>query len=128
MVHSTALREANVEHCTYSTACTIDNASLELAEFYKSINQHILVRNDYKELIQLSLLYVDCTNDSNTTTIQRPGALSRARWMCKILYTLKTVLLSERSKEPPMFAFLNYDVLCKLKRFANFCVKIYIPW
>ena len=48
--------------------------------------------------------------------------------MCKILYTLKTVLLSERSKEPPMSEFLNSDVLCKLKRFVNFCVKIYIPW
>ena len=39
--------------------------------------------------------------------------------MCKILYTLKTVLLSERSKEPPMSEFLNSDVLCKLKRFGS---------
>ena len=48
--------------------------------------------------------------------------------MCKILYSVKTVLLSKSSSESPMNEFLSTTLLSKLIRFTNFCVKCYVPW
>lgn len=42
--------------------------------------------DDYKELLQFSLLFVgdETTKDFN---IRTPGALHRARWMAKLIYS-----------------------------------------
>ena len=51
-------------------------------------------RGDYKELATLSLLYLD---DSKTKAsfekFLQPGATHSARWMAKLIYSLKAVLL-----------------------------------
>ena len=60
--------------------------------------------------------------------ILQAGPISRARWMSIIIYSLKTLLLSNKIKESPIKEFLNDCVLAKIKRFVDFCVKCYIPW
>ena len=48
------------------------------------------LRDDYREFTELSLLYLSSVN--NKVTFQRPGALHKARWMAKLIYSLKIAL------------------------------------
>ena len=51
-------------------------------------------RDDYKELVQLTLLYLgDAETKATFTAFSRPGALHKARWMAKLLYAIKMDLL-----------------------------------
>ena len=52
------------------------------------------MRGDYKELAQLIIMYLDGGN--TLFNIQAPGALHRARWMAKLIYSLKIILLSSK--------------------------------
>lgn len=47
-----------------------------------------LPRNDYREVLDLALL-VNPFVDAGTVTIKKPGAHSKARWMCVCIYSLK---------------------------------------
>lgn len=59
------------------------------AEFVAYATQALQhVREDYKEFVKLSLVYLDDV-DGGEMTFQRPGALHKARWMAKLLYSLK---------------------------------------
>ena len=50
------------------------------------------VRKDYKEMAELTLLFLgDCSED-NCKVILAPGACHHARWMARIIYTLKMAL------------------------------------
>ena len=47
-------------------------------------------RGDYREFVELCLVYLGEDGEGQTPiTFQRPGALHKARWMAKLLYTLK---------------------------------------
>ena len=51
-------------------------------------------RDDYMELLQLTLLYLgDAETKATFTAFSRPGALHKARWMAKLLYAIKMDLL-----------------------------------
>jgi len=49
-------------------------------------------REDYKEFLSLAALMVGLET-SNNSAIRKPGALHRARWMAKAIYSMKIVLL-----------------------------------
>ena len=84
------------------------------------------VRCDYKELVELTLLYL--SGDRNYT-FSRPGALHKARWMAKILYSIKMVLLSDKiNDELPKGSVFASGQLKKIQRFVKFCVFVYVPW
>ena len=52
-------------------------------------------RGDYRELIMLSLVFLNaCSYD--VIMIQKPGACHKARWMAKLIYSLKMILLSKQ--------------------------------
>ena len=57
-------------------------------------------RDDYKELIDLTLIYLD-TMDGKEISFKYPGALHCARWMAKLLYTLKLTLLGDTIESEP---------------------------
>ena len=60
-----------------------------------SIYVRDFVRCDYKELVELTLIYLS-GNIPSDYKFNRPGALHKFRWMSRLLYSLKLVLLSER--------------------------------
>ena len=64
----------------------------ELIEFHKTNLNTNFLREDYHELVQLCLLYLGI--DYSVKQFRKPGNISRARLMSKILYSLKFVLLS----------------------------------
>ena len=51
-------------------------------------------RGNYKELVELTLLYLGNSKTKATfKTFRKPGALHKARWMSKLLYSIKMDLL-----------------------------------
>ena len=84
-------------------------------------------RGDYKELLTLSLAML--TKDTDSLHLQAPGALHRARWMAKLLYSMKMVMLSDKiGNELPRGAVFASGQIQKLERFVKFVLLVYVPW
>lgn len=75
-------------------------------------------RDDYRELLELSVIILGGMPPRGIHLI-RPGALHRARWMAKIIYTLKIWLLKDQFK-------LTAREKSGLQRFINFVLLSYI--
>lgn len=74
-------------------------------------------RDDYKELLTLSLIYL---GEPTNFSINKPGAYHRAcRWMAKIIYGLKIYLFRSQFK-------LFKVVLKELEEFNEFVITIYL--
>jgi hypothetical protein len=92
------------------------------------------VRDDYKELLELSLIYLTGSSEIlNRFCFKQPGALHKARWLSKILYSMKIVLLQDKiSSELPqeeVFSERNSEQqIAKLIRFVRFVVLVYVKW
>jgi hypothetical protein len=100
---------------------------LQIIAMCKELLAEQFVRCDYKELVELTLLYL--SGDGNDTTFNRPGALHKARWMAKLLYSLKIVLLSDKIEdELPKGSVFASGQLKKIQTFVKFCVFVYVPW
>ena len=90
--------------------------------------QQSFVRCDYKELVQLSVLYLSGQPDKGFC-FYRPGAMHRARWMAKLIYTIKMVLLAGKiNDELDSGAVFAAGQLEKIQRFVYFCIFTYVPW
>ena len=86
------------------------------------------VRGDYKELVELSLLYLGDTSVL-FKSFKKPGALHKARWMSKILYSIKIVLLSPHiTKAVGVKVCINNTQFNRLQNFVNFVVYVYVSW
>lgn len=79
-------------------------------------------REDYKELLQLSLLYLGGWTQNNFP-FRAPGALHQARWMAKAIYTLKIVLFTRQLTNVPG---ITKKELNGLKPVAYFVCVIYV--
>ena len=92
--------------------------------------QHLLPRGDYKELLDLTLFYLDA-NREKSLKISRPGAAHKARWMAKLLYSLKIALLKETIQDTRTSVrdkWISESQMEKMCRFVSFVTHIYIPW
>ena len=49
-------------------------------------------RDDYQEIVNLTLILLGAFPDNSSYTIRPPGSISHARWMAKILCEFKIVL------------------------------------
>ena len=82
------------------------------------------------------------TKDASAFSFMKPGAIHKARWMAKLLNTMKMVLLS-KTIEAQLHAGAVFEVanlrqrrskqkkevqLAKLVRLLKFVVAVYIPW
>ncbi|KAG0711860.1 hypothetical protein GWK47_019706 [Chionoecetes opilio] len=76
-------------------------------------------RDDYREMVQLTIIVLGGEVEAN---IRKPGAYHRARWMAKVIYTLKITLFREE------FALTKHEKR-ELIRFTTFIVTTYVePW
>ena len=99
----------------------------EMIKMAKDLLKQSFVRGDYKELVTLVLLYLD--GGEGFSDFDRPGALHKARWMAKLLYSIKMVLLDSKIKhELPKGSVFAAHQSKKLKRFVQFAVFCYFPW
>ncbi|KAG0710556.1 hypothetical protein GWK47_022574 [Chionoecetes opilio] len=67
-------------------------------------------RDDYREMVQLTIIVLGGEVEAN---IRKPGAYHRARWMAKVIYTLKITLFREE------FALTKHEKR-ELIRFTTF--------
>ena len=102
-----------------------------IVDFCEDLLKKGFIRCDYKELAELTLLYLTGDLQNGTFTFKRPGALHKARWMAKLLYSIKMVILSEKinqlsdKKSSPVF---KRGQLEKIKEFVKFSIYNYVPW
>ena len=58
--------------------------------------------DDYKEFIYLCTLFLDTEDtEDSVITFNRPGALHKARWMAKLIYSIKICLLQQHFNNHP---------------------------
>jgi hypothetical protein len=77
---------SRLNHKPAARAVPLFTATDELKAFIHEQLNHHHPRDDYLELLSLSSLLVGMTSEA---TIHKPGAMHRARWMSKAIYSLK---------------------------------------
>lgn len=78
-----------------------------------------LVRDDYKELLQLAIIFLGGVPPGGKISFKRPGAMSSARWMATALYCLKLCLFRKQIKLPQAEAAGLFHV-------AIFILRVYL--
>ena len=66
----------------------------EITQLYKMLVKQKFTWGDYQELVTLVLLYLSDDKGENFGSFNCPGACHQARWMVKLLYAIKMVLLA----------------------------------
>ena len=84
------------------------------------------LRDDYKEFTELTLLYL--ASEKHAVTFKRPGALHKARWMAKLIYTLKIALCQTQIGELPPDTITSRHQVQKVRAFATFVAHVYMIW
>ncbi|XP_044581530.1 uncharacterized protein LOC123263057 [Cotesia glomerata] len=75
-------------------------------------------RDDYKELLELSLIFLG-EKPKDNFTFKNPGPIHHARWMSKAIYSLKIFLFREEFN-------LTKQEINGLRQVCIFLVKIYL--
>ena len=89
-------------------------------------NTEDFVRDDYKEFLTLAVAFVN--EEVTKISYNRPGALHKARWMMRVIYSLKLVTLESAIQQLDKGTITsNHDIL-KLRDFATFCSLVYCPF
>ena len=91
-----------------------------MQEFLEDENPGL--RGDYKELALLSLLYLGGTRDKKGITIQAPSACHHARWMSKVIYTIKIALFEDQLLQLEVF---ENQSLVMIRALADFLTLFY---
>ncbi|KAG0694931.1 hypothetical protein GWK47_027091 [Chionoecetes opilio] len=91
----------------------------DLIQGLKRLLQTKQPRDDYKELAELSILFLGGALPK--TSIRSPGALHRARWMARIIYALKMILFREQ-----LTGVVTPREMSALQRFSSFATEIYV--
>ena len=90
--------------------------SLKIQEF---------VRYDHQEFAQLSLVYLGAADELN---FRRPAALHKARWMAKVICSLKIALCKSKIAELPPGKITTRHQVPKICAFVTFITHVYSIW
>ena len=113
----------------------IDSIPSEHKEFFSSQTKVVVstlkyvkdkgvyLRWDYQELLNLVLMYLG-EAPASKSIIHKPGATHKARWLMKLLHSLKIVILEESLPTD----ILRRGQIEKVQRFVKFFVFCYVPW
>jgi len=90
----------------------------------------IVRRDDYLEFIELCMVFLDGVEEGKVIIFKRPGALHKARWMAKLLYSIK---ISLREQHIAIAILLPGTVstkrqVAKIRDFVNFATVVYSSW
>lgn len=85
-------------------------------------------RDDYLEFVELCTVFLDCEKEGHTFTFKRPGALHKARWMAKLIYSIKICLFEEQIHDIPVGTITTRAQTAKVRDFVNFATLIYSTW
>jgi len=127
----------SVPHTSKETLSLFDSSSYSdetnvLVQEWRSEALHLAAastqhqRDDYQEFSELCLLYLDGLD--REFKLRRPGALHKARWMAKLLYSAKIVLLENQISSLPPGTITTKQQSVKLREFVTFVCLIYSSW
>ncbi|CAH1102939.1 unnamed protein product [Psylliodes chrysocephalus] len=88
---------------------------ISINEFF--IKQVAQPRNDYKELLDLSLIFLDGLPEG-TASFKCPGLMHHTRWMAKAIYSLKIFMFRDQ------FSFSKREI-DSLRQICTFIILIY---
>ena len=122
----------NIEHDSSVNFSTVDLSEYDynqktflkecIDEVEKTYRQTIIdhhQRDDYLERRRLCQLFLGINEEcSKPYVLRRPGAMHKARWMAKILYSIKMCLLSEQIKLLPKGTIATPYQMNQLKEFV----------
>ena len=72
-------------------------------------------RDDYKEFAELCLVFLDGEEGKHKVTFKQPGALHKARWMAKLLYSIKICLFEQQIADLPHSTITTLQQVAKVK-------------
>jgi hypothetical protein len=107
----------NINTSLYETDKTDFSWKEEVLSFCKEHLKCHQPRADYRELLQLSIAYLG--GNAEGFSFRQPGAVHRARWMAKVIYSIKIVLFKSQFKMPK-------KEQTSIERFARFVVRYYV--
>lgn len=115
----------SIDRCEYesgvadpSVASQLESEKDDLIAFISCQLSQFQTRDDYRELLELAQIFLGADTRSDVI-IHQPGAIHRARWMAKIIYSLKIFLFRSQFK-------LTERELLGLHRFNVFVMKVYL--
>lgn len=92
------INPAAIETCTDIVKQHFSDVTIEeLLTFYNQELQKTIVRDDYRELVELSITFLGGDKEKKIK-IRPPGAMHQARWMARAIYSLKICLLQSQLK------------------------------
>src|SRR6218665_2499361 len=80
-----------------SIALVLDPIRDELIQFIQQQLDQFQPRDDYREQLQLSLVFLGSVSEAHVH-IRTPGAIHRIRWMAKLIYSLKISIFRSQFK------------------------------
>jgi hypothetical protein len=101
-------------------------ATMKIGAIARATEQVEFIRDDYRELSELTLVYLSGSNGQKP--FRRPGALHKARWMAKLIYSLKIALRQVQIGELPPGTITTRGQECKVRAFATFVTHVYVEW
>lgn len=93
----------------------------ELLEYYRTELTKEIIRDDYRELIELSIIFLGGDTD-NKLKVRPPGAMHHARWMARAIYSFKISLFSSQ------FRMSNKDKTALLDVCLFIATSYVKPW
>ena len=88
--------------------------------------QKLKFKDDYKEVISLTLILLGAHPDSSSYSVRPPGSISHARWMAKILCEFKIVMFSSQLLKLKLIT--EADVFTHMQ-LSLFLILYYVkPW
>lgn len=98
----------------------LDDVKEDIIKFCKEKLNTKYDRHDYKELLDLTLIFLGAYDGE--ITFRTPGAIHNARWMAKVLYALKIFMFTSQFE-------ITEEEKYKLRDFCIFVVRFYVkPW
>lgn len=97
----------------------------DIVEFCRDELRQNVCRDDYKELLQLGLVFL---NKGDGIVLKKPGAMHHARWMAKAIYCLKIFLFRQTFPLTPRETLWLRDLCIYIVRFyIKFWFRSTIP-
>ena len=84
-----------------------------------------LTHDDYCEFLELCMFFLGC---QQSITFKQPGAFHKARWMSKLLYSIKIALMQDHIEQLPQGTVMTKHQLPKMRDFVIFATTVYSMW
>src|SRR6218665_2535827 len=84
------------------------------------------VRDDYSEFRELSLVFLGHTKSE--VSLRRPCALHKARWMAKVIYSLKFAMAERSIEQLPPGTITTRHQVTKVRELVTFATHVYLMW